>query len=425
MAPPKDDRNSSEESDDESEEIEEEEEGQDRPATTVHGRGGGKGSRPLVPPTATESRKRLFELLERRIGGVTAAMDGGAGSGSNSSRRMMYGELPIKNAAKKAKLLTDLKSQFDDWHSRLRSNFSVLLYGFGSKRGLLDEFARLLAGPRNRGDAAVLVFHGYNPRCTAREVVGGVAAALMQRTYRGLGGGGGGGGSAAAAATTTAMAGPAATGGGGGAPAVLRALVEDIRGEPLNRHAFVVIHNIDGPGLRGDVSLLSALAACPQVHVIASIDHALAPLLWDSADAARFRWQHINATTFQPYLAEISGAQSVLMSAFKSGVVTAGAGTVLRSLVLGAQEVFKVLAEHLLEDEECEGVAFAHLCRMCRERYLVRDERVLRQHLVEFVDHQLVRLRPASDDSGELLTIPMTRTDIQAVLEDLRAARGE
>ncbi|GLC37047.1 hypothetical protein PLESTB_001397300 [Pleodorina starrii] len=412
-------------SDDSDGDDEEEEEEEGRPVAargtggaTASGRGRGRGNPPLVPPTAVESRKRLFELLERRVGG--AAGDGAGG------RRTQYGDLPAKNPNKKAKLLVDLKSQFDDWHSRLRSNFSVLLYGFGSKRGLLDDFARTLAGPRNRGDAAVLVFHGYNPRCTAKEVVAGVAGALLQRTFRNLGGGGGGGGGAGGAAAAAAAPAAAVTAtGGGGAPAAVRALVEDIRCEPVDRHAFVVIHNIDGPGLRGDVSLLSALAACPQVHVIASIDHALAPLLWDSADAARFRWQYMNATTFAPYAAEVSGAQSVLGGAFKSGVVTAGAGTVLRSLVLGAQEVFKLLAEHLMEDEECEGVAFAHLYRMCRERFLVRDERVLRQHLVEFVDHQLVKLRPASDNSGELLTIPMAPADMRAVLDDLAAARGE
>lgn len=61
---------------------------------------------------------------------------------------------------------------------------------------------------------------------------------------------------------------------------------------------------------------------------------------------------------------------------------------------------------------------------MCRERFLVRDERVLRQHLVEFTDHHLLRLRPASDDAGELLTIPLARAELRAVLEDLAAARG-
>ncbi|GFR40607.1 hypothetical protein Agub_g1187, partial [Astrephomene gubernaculifera] len=118
---------------------------------------------------------------------------------------------------------------------------------------------------------------------------------------------------------------------------------------------------LDGPGLRSDLPLLSVLAACPQVHLIASVDHALAPLLWDSADAARFRWQYINATTFQPYITETAGMQSVLMGAFKSGVVKASAGTVLKSLTPKARAVFRVLAEYLLEDEECEGVALAHL----------------------------------------------------------------
>ncbi|KAG2497585.1 hypothetical protein HYH03_004331 [Edaphochlamys debaryana] len=412
---------SSDDDDDESDE-EEEEEAQEEAAAAgpsrapARGRGARKAPGP-VAPTALESRKRLFDLLERRVGGQAGGAEGA---------RLTYGELPPKNPNKKACLASGLRGQFDDWHSRLRSNFSVLLYGFGSKRALLEEFARTLAGSRNRGDAAVLVFHGYNPRCTAREVVAGVAGALMQRSFRNLGSGAS---AAAAAAGTCAASGAASTaavgGVGGGAPGALRSLVEDIRAEPPGRHAFVVIHNIDGPGLRADMSLLSALAACPQVHVIASVDHCMAPLLWDAADAARFRWQYINATTFLPYTAEISGAPSVLVGAFKSGVVTAGAGTVLRSLVLGAQEVFRLLAEHLLEDEESEGVAFAHLYRMCRERFLVRDERVLRQHLVEFVDHQLVRLRPASDNSGELLAIPMPRSDIRAVLDDLMAARGE
>lgn len=313
--------------------------------------------------------------------------------GDGPAGNVSYGELPDKNAAKKARLMHDLRQRFDDFHARLRSQFSLLLYGFGSKRNLLEAFARELAGPRNRGDAAVLVFQGYNARCTARDVVMAVASALTQRAMR---------------------------------PGVdTRTLISAIADEPHDRHAFVVLHNIDGPGLRSDLALLSHLAACPQVHLIASSDHAMTPLLWDAADAARFRWQFVNATTYEPYLKETEGRPaSVLQGAFRSGAVTAGAGTVLRSLVLGAQEVFKVLAEHLLEDEQCEGVAFAHLYRMCRERFLVRDERVLRQHLVEFTDHQLLRLKPASDDTGELLTIPLSRSELRAVLDDLIAARA-
>ncbi len=59
---------------------------------------------------------------------------------------------------------------------------------------------------------------------------------------------------------------------------------------------------------------------------------------------------------------------------------------------------------------------------MCRERFLVRDERVLRQHLVEFVDHKLVVAKVASDSGGELLTIPLAREDLQAVVDEMEAA---
>ncbi len=102
----------------------------------------------------------------------------------------------------------------------------------------------------------MLVFHGYNPRCTAREVVAGVAGALMQRTFRNLGSAGGG---AAAAGGTAA-----------GNPAALRALVDDIRREPQDRHAFVVIHNIDGLGeqRRGACEAVRSRQAVPAGRVL-------------------------------------------------------------------------------------------------------------------------------------------------------------
>lgn len=42
----------------------------------------------------------------------------------------------------------------------------------------------------------------------------------------------------------------------------------------------VVIHNIDGPGLRGADSqqYLARIAACSHVHMVASIDNVNAPL---------------------------------------------------------------------------------------------------------------------------------------------------
>lgn len=98
----------------------------------------------------------------------------------------------------------------------------------------------------------MLVYYGYNPRCTAKDVVTGVASALLQRSFRHLTSGAGAAAAAAAASSAAAgaagAAAPAPAGGGGGVLGALRGLVEEVRREAADRHVFVVIHNLDGPG---------------------------------------------------------------------------------------------------------------------------------------------------------------------------------
>lgn len=58
-----------------------------------------------------------------------------------------------------------------------------------------------------------------------------------------------------------------------------------------DRRVYVILHSIDGPGLRGEEeqALLADMAACPNVHLLASCDHVNTPLMWSTALAARFR----------------------------------------------------------------------------------------------------------------------------------------
>jgi len=51
-------------------------------------------------------------------------------------------------------------------------------------------------------------------------------------------------------------------------------------------HVYLLIHNIDGPMLRGEKaqSALGQLASLPNLHLVASLDHINAPLgesLWE------------------------------------------------------------------------------------------------------------------------------------------------
>ena len=62
-------------------------------------------------------------------------------------------------------------------------------------------------------------------------------------------------------------------------------------------------------------SLLGELAAIPGIHVIASVDHVNAPLLWDKRTATNFNWVYHDLTTFVPYPRETAGSHTLLCSA--------------------------------------------------------------------------------------------------------------
>ena len=71
-----------------------------------------------------------------------------------------------------------------------------------------------------------------------------------------------------------------------------------------------------GAGLRGGEAqtVLSELAATTGLHVIASVDHVNAPLLWDKRTAARFNWLYQDLSTFAPYNLETVHMQPLLYS---------------------------------------------------------------------------------------------------------------
>ncbi len=59
--------------------------------------------------------------------------------------------------------------------------------------------------------------------------------------------------------------------------------------------------------------LLSELARCPAIRLLASMDHVNAPLLWDRRTAARFNWLYFDVTTYAPYHAEAQEMPSLLI----------------------------------------------------------------------------------------------------------------
>ncbi|KAL4854768.1 DNA polymerase iota [Chlorella vulgaris] len=303
--------------------------------------------------------------------------------GQAEGMRDLLSALPQRHPAEKAELLRRQQSQFAGWWAHLRAGNSVLLYGYGSKHDLLNTFAR-----EHTRDGACLAVNGMQPSLSAKQVLQHATAAIKGSKasyYRGCS---------------------------------KKDLLELIQRD--ERHLYVVLHNIDGRGLRDHDTQrqLSELAALPNVHLAATIDHANAAIMWDQQTRDRFAWVWFNATNYAPYLREVgqAGIPSMLMGRSEQ-CSKQSATVVLSSLSPSAREVFRLIAESQLDLAASAaaadlGMSFARLFQQCRERFLVSNEMLLKAFLTEFKDHELVQTKRGADGS-EVLHIPLEEEVLQ------------
>eukprot|EP00951_Prasinocladus_malaysianus_P007716 scaffold55356_cov46-Prasinocladus_malaysianus.AAC.1 len=167
-------------------------------------------------------------------------------------------------------------------------------------------------------------------------------------------------------------------------------------------------------------ALLSQLADCRCISLVASMDHVDTPILWDKQTAAQFNWIWEDATTYAPYVAEASHIPPMLLGK-KDEFTAKGAAMVLRSLTAKARQVFQQLAENQEAGSPKEqGLPFHAWFKLCREKFLVTSELLLRTHLTEFKDHELVKVRRAAD-GGDLYYVPIDKTVLAKLLVDMNA----
>ncbi|KAK4538397.1 hypothetical protein CDCA_CDCA17G4422 [Cyanidium caldarium] len=355
-------------------------------------------------------------------------------------------------------LVEEALRRFPLWKHLLHSGgFSVLAYGFGSKRAILEAFAaRLQQDIRRARDrdvpgadrTALVVADGYNPMLSVRLLLQHVLhqSGLSDAEDRYAGG---------------ALA-QADWGSGKSVADMLVKVGALLAAAPCSR-LYLVLHSIDGAALRTVEAqeALSRLASLPQVHLVASVDHVNTPLLWPAdTTLARFRWAWQDCTTFAPYdaegtfMAEQLGDQS-------EGRRVRGAVMLLRGLTGNAQKIFQLLAEHQLRQLQCHrdarpleadeaddvdtadtaatvGLSFDTLYRRCRQAFLVSNPNSLRAVLTELRDHELLvslsggghrqgkrpvvksRERRVGTDGAawEWLRIPLEAPPLQRILDE-------
>ncbi|CAG8614177.1 6303_t:CDS:1 [Scutellospora calospora] len=173
------------------------------------------------------------------------------------------------------KALSELyKNQFPQWYVELTSGFNILLYGYGSKKELLEEFSETYLR-----DNPLIVINGFYPELdiweTFMQIIDGININVNVKS---------------------------------GSRASLEKLTTLIQEYFLNldrdfQLLYIVIHNIDGQNLRTlqIQNCLSILASCPNIYLIASVDDVNATLLFDQDRTAKFNWVWHDTSTFKSY----------------------------------------------------------------------------------------------------------------------------
>ncbi|KIY46001.1 origin recognition complex subunit 2 [Fistulina hepatica ATCC 64428] len=308
----------------------------------------------------------------------------------------------------------------------LHEGFNILCYGFGSKRQLLNRFAM----ERCAKAGYTVVVNGFQTSFTLKELFDSIERVPGLDTHQ---------------LTSNTAEGQAKRVG--------------TYFSTTKRHLFLIIHNIDGPVVRTArvKSVLASLAICPRIHIVASIDHVNAPLLWSSAEASTrkadadmltargFNWLWHDFTTLSPYDVELShanrgsisgaharGKRAEAIAAAAIVMTEIAAIHILASVTEKAKRLFAMIARRQLEsihdasdgdgntDLQRFAVGYDVLFKSARDQFIATNDTSLRSLLGEFRDHGLV-LSAQTGPAGEELWIPLRKERLSNVLKTIPA----
>ncbi|KAM3917432.1 origin recognition complex subunit 2 [Leptodactylus fuscus] len=267
------------------------------------------------------------------------------------------------------------ESIFYKWMLQLHLGFNIVLYGLGSKRNLMEKFRNTLLQ-----DLLHVVINGFFPGITIKSILNCITEEALgySGTFR--------------------------------RPLdQMNFIVQKFKEDPSLK-LYLLIHNLDSHMLRGERNqqLLGQLASVPNIHLLASIDHINAPLMWDQSKQSLYNWLWYETTTYGSYVEETSYENSLLVK--RSGALALSSLThVLRSLTPNARGIFRLLAEYQMANKEnpsYAGLSFQDFYQQCREAFLVNSDLTLRAQLIEFRDHKLIRAKKGPD-GVEYFTIPL------------------
>ncbi|DAA77291.1 TPA_exp: Uncharacterized protein A8136_6551 [Trichophyton benhamiae CBS 112371] len=311
---------------------------------------------------------------------------------------------------------------FPQWHFEMTEGFNVCIYGYGSKRKLVQRYADWLYEHYNQPPAIVVV-NGYTPDITIRSILATVATAIL---------------------------GPDDTSKLGVQPNdVLESIRAVLLKNPPPQPITVLINSIDAPPLRRaqQQSQLARLAEIPYINILATADTPNFLVLWDITLRDKFNFVFHDCTTFASYDVELNvvdEVHSLLGRKIRRVGGKQGIGFVLKSLPENTRKLYRLLITEILmmlgdnqdgeeeDDAQIEAddpesdtrsgkvaaIEWRALFHKASEEFISSSEMMFRTQLKEFYDHQMITSK--LDPSGaELLGVPLSREEIESILEDL------
>lgn len=232
--------------------------------------------------------------------------------------------------------------------------------------------------------------------------------------------------------------------------------------KPSSRHLILVFHNIDTIGIRNARAkkCIQILNNCSKIHVVASMDNIMAPLMWaDTAplsdpnqppssdiSSRAISWLWHDLTTLRPYDVELANVDRTNFAgahAFRKATKQrAGAGAaaqgpvteiaahhVLASVTEKAKRLFVLLGQRQLDalaDSDAAqpqeaGMSYERLFTSARDDFIATNDTALRALLSEFRDHGMVVSANAAE-GGDVMWIPMPKESLARVLKTLQSS---
>ncbi|KAM0752498.1 origin recognition complex subunit 2 [Meredithblackwellia eburnea MCA 4105] len=277
---------------------------------------------------------------------------------------------------------------FAEWRYELEQGFNIILYGFGSKRTILNAFAE-----RAQASANTIIVNGFDPAVVLQDLVAALEELIVPEDKQEVVA------SKSRKGRASKGKGKAKTESNGTTPAVPKLQVSAIEGRirklcdnigeeegGKNRRIYVAIHNLDGPVFRTpkNLGLLALLASHPRIHLIATIDHLRAPLIFPSSlshsrplhngtgfksvtsgSSRAFTFIYHEVTTRAPYSTEVTSSgllSRLLPQTIFPQIISASSGAsfspvnsaiyVLKSVTARSQKLFELLAQLQLATTE-------------------------------------------------------------------------